>query len=272
MGYDGDSLVADPRFVNAVEHDYRLRPDSPALGLGIRSIDLSAVGLYGPPEWTCLPERFPPRPAEAAQPFRVCNPLNLFEDFEGMAVGQVPEGVQFTDPARGATVAVTDAAAATGRHSLRFVDAPGLPQPYHPNRVWRNVVFSAGTVRVGFDAMNSPEQPATFLLELRDWTGLRHLPGPSLTFLPTGDLQAGPELRLPGELGRWYRVEIEFVLGDEQPKSYRLRFAPTGEEAKVVEVPFVENGFATLTWLGFVAMDADRAAVFQVDNLRVEMF
>ena len=43
--YDARSLVADPRFVNAARRDYRLRPDSPARKLGIRSIDTSRIGL-----------------------------------------------------------------------------------------------------------------------------------------------------------------------------------------------------------------------------------
>ena len=43
--FDKNSLVADPKFVDASKRDYRLRPDSPALKLGIKSIDLSNVGL-----------------------------------------------------------------------------------------------------------------------------------------------------------------------------------------------------------------------------------
>ena len=41
---DTHSVIADPRFVDAKGRDFHLRPDSPALGLGFRPIDLSAVG------------------------------------------------------------------------------------------------------------------------------------------------------------------------------------------------------------------------------------
>ncbi len=47
QGRDHDSIIADPLFVNAGNYDFRLRPDSPALRLGFRPIDSSAVGPRG---------------------------------------------------------------------------------------------------------------------------------------------------------------------------------------------------------------------------------
>ncbi len=43
-GHDRHSLVTDPRFVAPDKNDFRLQPDSPALKLGFRPIDLSRVG------------------------------------------------------------------------------------------------------------------------------------------------------------------------------------------------------------------------------------
>ena len=43
-GLDRHSLVADPRFVDPERGDFALRPDSPALALGFRPIDVSHVG------------------------------------------------------------------------------------------------------------------------------------------------------------------------------------------------------------------------------------
>jgi len=44
LGFDQQSAVADPQFVNPAKHDYRLKATSPALKLGFEPIDLSTVG------------------------------------------------------------------------------------------------------------------------------------------------------------------------------------------------------------------------------------
>jgi parallel beta-helix repeat protein len=44
MGYDQHSQQADPGFLDAGKDDYRLREDSPALRLGIVSIDIAKIG------------------------------------------------------------------------------------------------------------------------------------------------------------------------------------------------------------------------------------
>jgi hypothetical protein len=43
--YDQHSIVADPLFVDPVNHNYRLETDSPAFALGFQDIDTSRIGL-----------------------------------------------------------------------------------------------------------------------------------------------------------------------------------------------------------------------------------
>ena len=44
-GHDLHSTIADPLFVAPEKYDFRLLPDSPALRLGFKPIDLSEVGV-----------------------------------------------------------------------------------------------------------------------------------------------------------------------------------------------------------------------------------
>jgi len=44
-GLDANTKCADPLFVDRENHDYRLKPDSPALVLGFQQIDVSEIGL-----------------------------------------------------------------------------------------------------------------------------------------------------------------------------------------------------------------------------------
>lgn len=47
LGFDTNSVVADPLFVDLANEDFRLKAESPALKLGFEQIDLSRVGLSG---------------------------------------------------------------------------------------------------------------------------------------------------------------------------------------------------------------------------------
>jgi parallel beta-helix repeat protein len=44
-GHDRHSLLENPRFVAPEKGDFRLKPDSPALKLGFKPIDMSSVGV-----------------------------------------------------------------------------------------------------------------------------------------------------------------------------------------------------------------------------------
>jgi hypothetical protein len=53
LGYDKHSHYADPMFVDARNGDYRLKPESPALKLGLKDFDVSNAGLLPdfPKQW-----------------------------------------------------------------------------------------------------------------------------------------------------------------------------------------------------------------------------
>jgi len=51
----------DPRFIDRACGDFRLRPDSPALKTGFRTIPVARMGLYRDPRRASWPVRHTPR-------------------------------------------------------------------------------------------------------------------------------------------------------------------------------------------------------------------
>jgi len=51
MGKDVGGMVADPKFVDAPNRDFRLMDDSPAMKMGFVPFDFEKVGVYGDDQW-----------------------------------------------------------------------------------------------------------------------------------------------------------------------------------------------------------------------------
>jgi len=64
-GFDRNSIVADPLFVDAENDDYRLKPDSPAWKLGFEPIPVEKIGPYESPDRATWPIREAPGAREA---------------------------------------------------------------------------------------------------------------------------------------------------------------------------------------------------------------
>lgn len=264
-GHDVHSRVADPRFENPEEGDFRLKPDSPALSLGFRPIDLSRVGPQGPvaqePK-TSLPRAFP----EVGPP----PPLMIREDFEDLPVGQAPIDADVYEEAdKQATVRVTAEQAASGKQSLKFSDQSGLQHTFNPHLAFKPY-FAAGIACARFDLRVEPG--AVVQHEWRDWPGGQPFrPGPSLWIDGDGTLKVHgkPLLKLPQS--QWVEMEITCAIGQRSDATWNLTIRlPSQHEPKRFTGLSCDPSFHTVTWVGFMAQGTETAA-FYVDNVRLEI-
>ncbi len=136
-GQDRHSRIADPKFVAADRHDFRLKPDSPALAVGFKPFDFTKAGVYGDPSWVNEARAALPPTVFAPDP----PPLAFRDDFEAPAVSAggayVPEGATAFHEGRPELIALSDQSAASGRQSLKVTDISGLRFAYDPPTAYR---------------------------------------------------------------------------------------------------------------------------------------
>jgi hypothetical protein len=268
FGLDGNSVVADPEFVDPAAYDFRLKPTSPALTLGFRPPDWSQAGLYGDPEWVAEAKRRA-RPPRALPPAPMAaKPGPIADDFEGTAVGEPPARATVSGEQAGASIRVTDEQAAAGaQHSLKVTDSPGAEPAWQPHFLYRPLLFE-GTVRESFDLWLTPE--ALLFTEWRDGGAYPANIGPSVTFSGDGRVTVGGRTLTTIPVGAWVHVEIGCALGDDPGRTWSLALTVVGQETeRFADLPLPGDAFHELQWLGFVST-AQTDAVFYLDNLVVE--
>ena len=267
VGLDRHSRIADPRFVDAAAHDFRLQPGSPALELGFQPFDTSQVGLYGDATWVeesshtnCAKIALPPVPPPPG-------PFKLDDGFEKTAVGSVPDKARVVGEEKGASIRVSAERAADGQHSLKVTDSATLQPTWKPLFSYEPDLV-AGLVGQSFDVWL--EADAHFTVEWRDDTPYPQNVGPSLRFDGNGDVSAGDKLLTTVESRHWVHVEIEARIGKNAPGVFRVTLIPAGGARKeFTGLPVRGKQFNELHWLGFYSTAAADTA-FYVDNLRIQ--
>jgi hypothetical protein len=262
---DAHSRVADPKFVDLAQRDFRLQPDSPALAMGFRPIDIDAIGLYGEAAWTALPEHHPPLPLLATE----CVPGRqwVVDDFEEAVPGSKPAYAALVEaPKEGAFIEVSAERASSGKQSLKFVDTAEAPVYYHPHLYYSPRLVGDLRITFSFDLYR---EPGAML-----WTEWRHTPGYAKVG-PCLFIEADGRLLFQGKrpsgcilpAGQWLHVEIVDGLGALADGTWGLKIS--GADGKVLfEQPDLpcDPEFSRVLWLGFVA-NGTAPAVFYLDNL-----
>jgi parallel beta helix pectate lyase-like protein len=208
-------------------------------------------------------------------------PIVIVDDFERLRVGRTSRKaysrVQRSGPKVGAdSIKVTDETAASGKHSLEVVDAPGLSKTWVPYLSY-NPHYDSGTARVAFDLRvgqgayvehawrgNSNDKQFSTGLRLRVKDGRLLVQDKEL-------------LRVP--MDTWVHFEVTARLGKLDPGIggagrigrgvWTLGVTLPGREPKVFkDLAIEEKGFEDLNWVGFISLATQRTH-FYLDNVRI---
>jgi hypothetical protein len=261
-GHDKTSIVADPLFVDPQNFDFHLKPDSPALKLGFKPFDYTKAGVYGDSEWIKKANSvtFPPLEITPDPP-----PVSILDDFERIPVGAAPAGAKVHVEGKGDSIAVTDETAASGKHSVKIVDAPGLQHAFNPHLVYAPD-HSAGRTLCSFDMRI--EDGVQINHEWRDWRSSPYSVGPSF-WINGARLHVREKSLLDLPLGQWLHFEVSAKLQNQDVGTWDLKVTLPGGQP--MQFSGLNNGspkFDKLTWLGFTS-NATQKTVFYLDNLKI---
>lgn len=260
-GKDAGSTVADPLFVDAAKLDFRLRNNSVVSKIGFKPFDISTAGLYGDPKWVAMPKGIVRPPVDVPKP-----PPPLSDDFESTKSGQLPVGPHVSGEDKGASIRVTDATAASGKHSLKFTDAPGLDREWQPHMFYQPR-YLKGTAHFSFKVRVEPG--AILWHEWRDSSSPYQV-GPSLRVMGDGDLMVGGKTLTKLPLSQWVALDITCPLGKQAGMWHLIVTAPGADPQTFADLPNGMPDWRSLTWMGFISLATD-TAVFYLDDLKMEI-
>ena len=257
-GHEAESVVADPLFENADQRDFRFKPESPAIKLGFKPFDFGKAGVYGDTAWlarakdaTYLPLELPPE-----------RPVS--DDFERDPVGHPPQGAEIhvETEDKGDSIVVTDETAATGKHSVKVTDAPGLKNVYNPHLYWK-VNYDSASIENNFDLRIEKASKIDF--EWRDWSQGDYKTAVHIAIRDgTLNLDNGATLDLPEN--QWVHFEITGVAGEANAGKWSLAITLPGQAPREFkDLPYAKQGFGKLTWVGFTSNATVKTSFFLDD-------
>ncbi|MGM0485244.1 MAG: right-handed parallel beta-helix repeat-containing protein [Planctomycetota bacterium] len=260
-GHDEGSIIADPKFRNPDEYDFRLAEDSPVFQLDFERFDTTKAGVYGDPEWIekAASTTFPPLRIAPEPP-----PLAIREDYEREKPGEPPSGGDPRVEGKGDAIVVTDETAASGEQSLKIIDAEGLRATYNPHYIVRGMNYEEGRVHNSFALR--VETGAILQFEWRDYkTKSPYLTGPRFA-IREGKLQLPGDITADFPTGQWFKLEVVADMSEADGSSWSLRVtSPEGDLRVWRDLPFADPECYKVNWMGFMSNAREKTLIYLDD-------
>ncbi|MFO7903982.1 MAG: right-handed parallel beta-helix repeat-containing protein, partial [Pirellulaceae bacterium] len=192
-------------------------------------------------------------------------PPPITEDFEQAPVGSVAPKAETQIDRPPYTVLVSDATAASGNHSLRFVDGPGQEHAYNPHIFYR-VKFTECTLRGRFSVY--VDENTTLRYQWRDYQPSGYRQGPVVE-IAGGKVRAGGRQLLSIPLERWVAFQVTSRIGKGTPNTFQLDVTLPDQDAprRFHELQYADP-MHEVDWLGFVS-SGQKAAEFYIDDIHL---
>jgi hypothetical protein len=188
--------------------------------------------------------------------------LLLSDDFEAARVGREP-GRRWAAENRGGTrIVVTDETAASGRHSVKLVDAAG--SSFWPFLHASLGPLHHGAARLAFDLRTEPGVEC--LVEARhEGKGA----GPSVRIDGAGNVHAAGKRLAQAVPGVWHHFAMEFSVDGDRPV-YKLTLVSPGKPPQTFDgLPFASEWFFLCDSVYFIG-SGQKAGAFYLDNVAFE--
>jgi hypothetical protein len=261
-GRDINSLIADPKFTDAASLNFHLEPDSPAARVGFEPFDFNKAGVYGSGHWIELAKGGPyPKPYTVPPP----EPISIRDDFERPSASPLLALAALNHEGRQELIEITSEKSASGKHSLKMRDDPGLKAAFNPHFHW-DPRFIEGVARMEFSIMLEPG--AHIYCEWRS-AGHPYQVGPSIHFRE-GTLLARNRKLMDIPAGQWAVVKMQAQLGGKASSRWQLEVKLPGEQPRVFNDLECDSEWSAARWVGFSSLSRGSEAVY-LDDLVMEL-
>lgn len=270
-GQDVGSRLADPQFVAPEKGDFRLKPGSPAFGLGFKPFDYRHAGREAEYQDLRTSAAVTPAPVFAMKlPPIVEAPPGFTLDFEDVPLGMVPRGFSAAGFSPEANFQVSAESVFCGKRALKVTDSKSAAKSFYPMLTYSPArPFEKGRICFSCVARLKPEAPMMLDIVFRDYSK-RGQPkkeftsGPAIQIQRDGQVTLGHEPLARVPLGTWAHLSIEF---DFKTRSGKV--SVHGEGVEAVEKPIaMSNDFTAFTWFSIIGGQAIDGVAY-LDDLKM---